>query len=60
MTRQLNNWRIRLAFEPNRIARAQLEKIYEKLAPTQTRAISESPQAKPAATKRHIAKRGDQ
>ena len=60
MTRQPRNWRIRLAFEPNRFSGEQLERIYEQLKPTEMRATSESPHTKRAATKHRAAKRGDQ
>jgi hypothetical protein len=60
MTRQPRNWRIRLAFEPNRFSGEQLERIYEQLKPTEMRATSESSHTKRAATKHRAAKRGDQ
>lgn len=60
MTRQPRNWRIRLAFEPNRFSGEQLERIYEQLKPTEMRATSESSNTKRAATKRRASKRGDQ
>jgi hypothetical protein len=60
MTRQPRNWRIRLAFEPNRFSCEQLERVYEQLKPTDTRVTSESSQPKPAVTKRRAAKRGEQ
>lgn len=60
MTRQPRNWRIRLAFEPNRLSGEQLERIYEQLKPTEMRATSKSSDTKRAATKRRAAKRGDQ
>lgn len=60
MTRQPRIWRVRLAFEPNRFSGNQLEKIYEQLKPTETRAIAESSQGRAAAaTKRRAAKRGE-
>jgi len=59
MTRQPRNWRIRLAFEPNRFSCEQLERVYEHLKPTQTRATSESSPPQPAVTKRRAAKRGE-
>jgi hypothetical protein len=60
MTRQTSNWRIRLAFEPNRFSSEQLERVYEQLKPTEMRATSESSHTKRAETKRRAAKRGDQ
>jgi hypothetical protein len=56
MTRQPRNWRIRLAFEPNRFAGEQLEKVYEQLRPTQAR-ITSAPSV-PTAIKRRAARRG--
>lgn len=60
MTRQRRNWRIRLAFEPNRFSGEQLERVYEQLNPTEMRTTSESSHAKRMATKRRATKRGDQ
>jgi len=37
MSRKPHIWRIRLAFEPNRFSRDQLERVYEQLKPTETR-----------------------
>ena len=38
MTRgRRKNWRVRLAFEPNRYAGEQLQKAYEQLSPIDTR-----------------------
>lgn len=59
MTRQPRNWRIRVAFEPNRFSCEQLERVYEQLKPTEMRATSESIHSKRKATKRRAAKRGD-
>jgi hypothetical protein len=59
MTRQRRIWHIRLAFEPNRFSSNQLEKVYERLKPTESRPIAESSQARVAATKRRAIKRGD-
>lgn len=60
MTRQPRNWRIRLAFEPNRFSGEQLARIYEQLNPTEMRTTSELSHTKRMATKRRAAKRGDQ
>ncbi len=59
MTRQPRTWRIRLAFEPNRFSSNQLERAYEQLKPTETRATAESSEARAAATKRRATKRGE-
>lgn len=59
MTRQPRNWRIRVAFEPNRFSYDQLERAYEQLKPTEMRATAESSQAQAAATKRRATKRGE-
>jgi hypothetical protein len=56
MTRQPRNWRIRLAFEPNRFAGEQLERAYEQLRPTQ--ALTTSVSSLPTAIKRRATKRG--
>jgi hypothetical protein len=60
MTRQQRNWRIRLAFEPNRFSCEQLERVYQQLKPADTRTTSGSSHTKPASTKRRAAKRGGQ
>jgi hypothetical protein len=60
MSRKPRIWRIRLAFEPNRFSREQLERVYEQLKPTETRVSSESPQSQPSVEKHRAAKRGEQ
>ena len=57
MTRQPRNWRIRVAFEPNRFSCEQLERVYEQLKPMEMRATSESSHSNRAATKRRTAAR---
>jgi hypothetical protein len=59
MPRQSRNWRVRLAFEPNRFSGEQLERAYEQLKPAETRATAKSSQSKPEVTKRRTAKRGE-
>lgn len=59
MTREPRIWRIRLAFEPNLFSCEQLERVYEQLTPTGTRASSELPQPQPSVTKHRAAKRGE-
>ncbi len=58
MTRQPRNWRVRLAFEPNRFSAEQLERVYEQLKPTGARTTSAPSRSQPAATNRANAKRG--
>jgi hypothetical protein len=60
MSRKPRIWRIRLAFEPNRFSREQLERVYEQLKPTETRASSELSQSQPSVKKHRTAKRGEQ
>lgn len=59
MTRQSRNWRVRLAFEPNRFSCEQLERAYEQLKPVDPRTTTKSSQTKPEVTKRRAAKRGE-
>jgi hypothetical protein len=60
MTRgRRKNWRVRLAFEPNRYAGEQLQKAYEQLSPIDSRATTAQPSAvRPVATRRAAIKRG--
>ena len=60
MSRKPRIWRIRLTFEPNRFSREQLERVYEQLKPTETRASSEFSQSQPSVKKHRTAKRGEQ
>jgi hypothetical protein len=49
MTRgRRKDWRVRLAFEPNRYSSEQLEKTYEQLSPIDARSTRRSSDAKPA------------
>jgi len=59
MTRgRRKNWRVRLAFEPNRYAGEQLQKAYEQLSPKDSRATAQSSAVRPEATRRATIKRG--
>ena len=58
MTRQPRNWRVRLAFEPNRYSSEHLQRAYEQLKPAGGRTTSVPSISQPAATKRANAKRG--
>jgi hypothetical protein len=60
MSRKPHIWRIRLAFEPNRFSRDQLERVYEQLKPTETRSSSELSPPQPSVKKHRTAKRGEQ
>ncbi|CAE6868028.1 hypothetical protein R69749_08481 [Paraburkholderia domus] len=49
MTRgRRKDWRVRLAFEPNRYSSEQLEKTYEQLSPIDARSTRRSSDAQPA------------
>ena len=58
MTRGRKNWRVRLAFEPNRYAREQLQKAYEQISPIEARATAQPSARRPATAKRVTTKRG--
>ncbi len=60
MTKRRCDWRIRLAFEPNRFSSEQLAKVYEQLKPTDSRATPTESLRKPAKAKRPATKRGEQ
>lgn len=60
MTRGRKKWRVRLAFEPNRYAREQLEKAYEQLSPIEARATAQPSATRPAAARQATIKRGRQ
>jgi hypothetical protein len=60
MSRKSRIWHIRLAFEPNRFSCEQLERAYEQLKPTESRASSELSPSQPSGTKHRAAKRGEQ
>jgi len=58
MTRgRRKDWRVRLAFEPNRYSSEQLEKAYEQLSPIDARSTRRSSDAKP--TMAMAVKRGE-
>ncbi|SFA93549.1 hypothetical protein SAMN04515620_108148 [Collimonas sp. OK607] len=58
MTRRRKNWRVRLAFEPNRYAQEQLQKTYEQISPIEARATAQPSDTRPAAAKQATLKRG--
>lgn len=56
MNDRQRQWRIRVAFEPNRFCAEHLIDVYEQLKPVQSQTIAAEPSDKPAATKRAAAK----
>jgi hypothetical protein len=51
-------WRVRLAFEPNRYASEQMQKAYEQLSPIDGHATARPPVTGSAATTHAAIKRG--
>lgn len=52
MSERQRQWRIRVAFEPNRFCAEHLIEVYERLRPVQSHAIAPEPSDQGAATKR--------
>ena len=59
MSERQRQWRIRVAFEPNRYCVEHLIQVYEQLKPMQSQGIAAKPSDKRAATK-HAAMKGAQ
>jgi hypothetical protein len=58
MTRGHRKWSMRLAFEPNRYAREQLQKAYEQISPIEAHATAQPSATRPAAARQTTIKRG--
>ncbi len=56
MSERQHQWRIRVAFEPNRYCAEHLVQVYERLKPVQSQGIAAEPSDKRAATKRTATK----
>jgi hypothetical protein len=55
---KLRSQRIRLVFEPNRFAAAQIERVYERLKPMSAHATAEPSSQEHTAARHPTAKRG--